>query len=101
MNNNRVSQMRYNAQELMNMANYLRRNTDSGFVSNVNRALSNIATAWQGPAADAFTEKVRTLVNRMQDCKTQQYNLMANRLGTTAMDLERATASIINGINRF
>jgi len=97
----RTSQMRYNSQELMNMANYLRSKADTGFVSQVNNILSNLSAYWQGPAADAFVNKVTTLVKQVQDSKIQQYNQMANRLGQTATDLERATATIISGINKF
>jgi len=96
----KVSQMRYNSQELMNMANYLRNNAD--FDSNsVEFRLGQLATAWTGPAADEFANKVRSLMQRAKNMKSTLYNALANRLGQTATDLERATATIISGINRF
>lgn len=98
---NNVSQMKYNSQELMNMANYLKNHVDTGFVSQVNNILANLPAEWQGPAADAFVAKITALVKQIQDYKVQQYNLMANRLGQTATDLEQATASLISGINKF
>lgn len=96
----RVSQMQYNSQELMNMASYLKNNAEFE-AGSINYRLGNLATAWTGPAADEFVSKVNMLVQKANNLKTTLYNNLANRLGQTAIDLERATASIMSGINRF
>lgn len=95
------NQMKYNSEELRNMAMYLRNNADNGLVLDIQNILGNLATAWQGPAADAFVAKVTDMMTKLQKMKTEEYMSMATKLDSSASRLEQTTNNLISGINRF
>lgn len=99
--NSYSNQMNYNAEELRNMAAYLRRNADNGLQRTISGILSNLSSVWSGPASQEFYTKIMGITGTIESKVINSYNDMASSLERAAYDLEQTTNKLIPGINNF
>jgi len=97
-----VNQLKYNSEELRNMAMFLR---NSSAVEKFNKVKAianiNVLNSWQGPDAEAFASKIDELITKIASLTNNWYMEMANNLDRAAEEYENTTHNIINEINKF
>lgn len=97
-----VGQMQYDAEELRDMAMFLRKSNVKETLGLVSAYANDIVNnAWQGADAEEFQIKINELMKKIINMVDSMYTEISIALDKTALDLENKTGNIITGIAKF